>query len=159
MGKVSPCPGDLTCSVLRLSSNVVTIVLMASQLAGLNVVLVIGAFIAGSGTPVPTFSTVVAVDRHITFLEDYFSFLSIGPLIPVVLRPRAIPASLAAGIEFDDVGFAYPGGAEPAVDALNLRRPDTASAHSSPGVRPTSRLRWLQSRRRFPSCESSSSRH
>ena len=33
-------------------------------------------------------STFVAVDQHTTFLDDYFSFLAIGPLIPVSLWKR-----------------------------------------------------------------------
>ncbi len=39
--------------------------------------LVIGAFASVSGTLGNISSTFVAVDQHTTFLEDYFSFLSI----------------------------------------------------------------------------------
>jgi ATP-binding cassette subfamily B protein len=62
----------------------------------------------------------VAVDQHTTFLEDYFSFLSIGSLVPVPREPRSVPEDLSAGIEFENVAFAYPGGDGPAVTGLNL---------------------------------------
>jgi len=89
-----------------------------------GVVLVIGAFTAVSGTLGQISSTFVAVDQHTTFLADYFSFLSIGPLVPVPAEPHPEPdwhnAIGAAGIEFDNVTFSYSGGTEPAVAGLNL---------------------------------------
>jgi ATP-binding cassette subfamily B protein len=62
----------------------------------------------------------VAVDQHTTFLDDYFSFLSMETLVPVPARPLDVPARLDDGIEFDNVTFSYPGGTEPAVAGLNL---------------------------------------
>jgi len=89
-----------------------------------GVVLVIGAFTAVSGTLGQISSTFVAVDQHTTFLDDYFSFLSIGSLVPVPAEPHPEPAwhsaISAAGIEFDNVTFTYPGGTEPAVAGLKL---------------------------------------
>ncbi|HMI60236.1 MAG TPA: ABC transporter ATP-binding protein [Puia sp.] len=85
-----------------------------------GVVLVIGAFTAVSGTLGQITSTFVAVDQHTAFLEDYFSFLSIGPLVPVPSRPRSIPPGKIDGIDFDEVGFSYPGGSGVAVEDLNL---------------------------------------
>lgn len=85
-----------------------------------GVVLVIGAFASVSGTLGNISSTFVAVDQHTTFLEDYFSFLAIGQLLPVPSPPRDVPLSFEAGIEFDNVTFTYPGGTEPAVRDLNL---------------------------------------
>jgi ATP-binding cassette, subfamily B, bacterial len=90
-----------------------------------GVVLVIGAFTAVSSTLGQISSTFVAVDQHTTFLDDYFSFLSIGSLVPVPAVPHPEPAwhdaISTAGIQFDNVTFTYPGGAEPAVAGLNLR--------------------------------------
>jgi len=89
-----------------------------------GVVLVIGAFTAVSGTLGQISSTFVAVDQHTTFLDDYFSFLSIGSLVPVPVDPHPETAwhnaISTAGIEFDNVTFTYPGGTEPAVAGLNL---------------------------------------
>jgi ATP-binding cassette subfamily B protein len=65
----------------------------------------------------------VAVDQHTTFLDDYFSFLAIEPLVPVPAKPHAMPRSpdrSTSGIEFDNVTFSYPGGTEPAVAGLSL---------------------------------------
>ena len=89
-----------------------------------GVVLVIGAFTAVASTLGQISSTFVAVDQHTTFLDDYFSFLSIEPLIPIPREPRLIPDGHlgpgSAGIEFDNVTFTYPGGTSPAVENLNL---------------------------------------
>jgi len=89
-----------------------------------GVVLVIGAFNAVSSTLGQISSTFVAVDQHTTFLDDYFSFLSIGPLVPVPVDPHPESAwhsgISTSGIAFDNVTFKYPGGTEPAVAGLNL---------------------------------------
>jgi ATP-binding cassette subfamily B protein len=100
---------------------------MCSWLRGISgsispggVVLVIGAFAAVSGTLGQITSTFVAVDQHTAFLEDYFSFLSIGPLVPVPPHPSSIPPGKIDSIDFDGVGFSYPGGFGAAVEGLNL---------------------------------------
>ena len=85
-----------------------------------GVVLVIGAFTSVSGTLSQITSTFVAVDQHTTFLDDYFSFLSIDSLIPVPANPSTIPDGPITSIEFDNVTFSYPGGTGRAVEGLNL---------------------------------------
>jgi ATP-binding cassette subfamily B protein len=85
-----------------------------------GVVLVIGAFTSVSGTLSQITSTFVAVDQHTTFLDDYFSFLSIGPLVPLPVTPIAIPKGSVTGIEFENISFSYPGGTGYAVKNLNL---------------------------------------
>jgi ATP-binding cassette subfamily B protein len=85
-----------------------------------GVVLIIGAFTAVSGTLGQISSTFVAVDQHTTFLDDYFSFLSIGPLLPVPDKPQSIPAGVISNISFENVGFTYPGGTIPALENLDL---------------------------------------
>ena len=85
-----------------------------------GVVLVIGAFASVSSTLGTVSSTFVAVDQHTTFLDDYFSFLAIEPLVAVPDEPATLPDRLAGGIVFDDVTFRYPGGHAPAVDHLSL---------------------------------------
>ena len=85
-----------------------------------GVVLVIGAFTSVSGTLSNISSTFVAVDQHTTFLEDYFSFLSVDPLLPVPAKPQIFDEGIVDGIEFKNVSFSYPGGTEPALKGLNL---------------------------------------
>lgn len=85
-----------------------------------GVVLVIGAFTTVSGTLGLISSTFVAVDQHTTFLEDYFNFMAIEPLIKVPPTPANLPTKLSDGIQFENVSFTYPGGTEPAVKDLNL---------------------------------------
>ncbi len=85
-----------------------------------GVVLVIGAFASVSGTLGNISSTFVAVDQHTTFLEDYFSFLAITPLVPSPATPHPVPDWRIDAIEFDNVTFKYPGGTEPAVQGLSL---------------------------------------
>ncbi len=89
-----------------------------------GIVLVIGAFGSVSGTLGNISSTFVAVDQHTTFLDDYFSFLAIAPLVPVPTDPKEVPARLTRGIEFRDVTFQYPGGHAPAVDGFDLEIKD-----------------------------------
>jgi ATP-binding cassette, subfamily B, bacterial len=86
-----------------------------------DVVLVIGAFTSVAGSLGMISSTFVAVDQHTTFLDDYFSFLNIGPLLPVPEKPATIPPGSIEEIEFDNISFSYPGGTGEAVENLNLK--------------------------------------
>lgn len=85
-----------------------------------GVVLVIGAFTAVAGTLGNVSSTFVAVDQHTTFLDDYFSFLAIEPLVPRPAAGTVRPEWRASDVVFDAVTFTYPGGTEPAVEGLSL---------------------------------------
>jgi ATP-binding cassette subfamily B protein len=85
-----------------------------------GVVLVIGAFAAVAGTLGNISSTFLAVDQHTTFLEDYFSFLAIEPLVPVPAAPRTIAAPRIDSVDFDTVSFSYPGGTGAALEGLTL---------------------------------------
>src|SRR6187401_2404441 len=118
--RISLLTGLVTGTALALAYLFVAAQGISGNIDPGGVVLVIGAFTSVSGTLGNISSTFVAVDQHTTFLEDYFSFLSIGPLLPVPVPARDVPVSLEAGIEFDDVSFTYPGGTEPAVEHLNL---------------------------------------
>jgi ATP-binding cassette subfamily B protein len=85
-----------------------------------GVVLVIGAFASVAGTLGNISSTFLAVDQHTTFLEDYFSFLSIEPLVPVPPAPKAFAAHRIDAVDFDTVSFSYPGGTGAALEGLDL---------------------------------------
>ncbi|HUQ89190.1 MAG TPA: ABC transporter ATP-binding protein [Vicinamibacterales bacterium] len=118
--RVSMLTGVVTGTALALAYLFVAIEGISGGISPGGVVLVIGAFTSVLGTLGNISSTFVAVDQHTTFLEDYFSFLAIERLIPVPQPARDVPRSLAAGIEFENVGFTYPGGTEPAVKNLDL---------------------------------------
>jgi ATP-binding cassette subfamily B protein len=118
--RISMLTGFVTGTALALAYLFVAAQGIAGNIDPGGVVLVIGAFTSVSGTLGNISSTFVAVDQHTTFLEDYFSFLSIDRLIPVPNPARDVPRSLEAGIEFDNVTFMYPGGTEPAVKDLSL---------------------------------------
>ncbi len=117
---ISMLSGLVTGTTLALAYVFVAIRGVAGTIDPGGVVLVIGAFTSVSGTLGQISSTFVAVDQHTTFLDDYFSFLAIDPLVPVPAAPRPMPLRLASGIEFDDVTFTYPGGTGPAVAGLSL---------------------------------------
>lgn len=118
--RISMLTGFVTGTALALAYLFVAIQGINGSIDPGGVVLVIGAFTSVSGTLGNISSTFVAVDQHTTFLEDYFSFLSIERLLPVPTPPREVPKTFEAGIEFDDVTFMYPGGTEPAVTNLSL---------------------------------------
>jgi ATP-binding cassette subfamily B protein len=118
--RISLLTGFVTGTALALAYLFLAVQGASGAISPGGVVLVIGAFTSVSQTLGNISSTFVAVDQHTTFLDDYFSFLSIGNLVPVPAQPKALPAVLVDGIEFDNVGFSYPGGTEPAVEGLNL---------------------------------------
>jgi ATP-binding cassette subfamily B protein len=121
---ISLLTGLVTGTTLALAYLFVAVRGVAGTIDPGGVVLVIGAFTAVSGTLGQISSTFVAVDQHTTFLDDYFSFLAIDPLIPVPAIPHSSPdwhiGSGNGGVEFENVTFTYPGGTEPAVEGLNL---------------------------------------
>jgi ATP-binding cassette subfamily B protein len=93
---------------------------MSGTISPGGVVLVIGAFASVASTLGNISSTFVAVDQHTTFLDDYFSFLSIEPLVPIPAAPRAIHVPRIDAVDFEHVSFSYPGGSGAALEDLDL---------------------------------------
>jgi ATP-binding cassette, subfamily B, bacterial len=118
--RTSLLSGLVTGTALALAYVFVSLRGAAGTIDPGGVVLVIGAFTSVSGTLANISSTFVSVDQHTAFLEDYFSFLAIDPLIPVPVPPVPLPVNIDS-IDFSQVTFTYPGGREPAVDGLDLR--------------------------------------
>jgi len=112
--------GIVAGTILGLAYVFVALRGIAGTISPGAVVLVIGAFTAVSGTLGQITSTFVSVDQHTAFLEDYFSFLAIGPLVPVPANPQPIPPGKIDSIDFDRVSFSYPGGSGTAVEDLDL---------------------------------------
>lgn len=119
--RISVISGIVTGTTLALAYVFVAIRGLQGTIDPGGVVLVIGAFTSVSGTLGQISSTFVAVDQHTTFLEDYFSFLGIQPLIPVPAHPLSLPDGSIQGIEFDNVSFSYSGGTTSAVKNLDLK--------------------------------------
>jgi ATP-binding cassette subfamily B protein len=117
--RISILSGLVTGTALALAYVFVALRGAAGTIDPGGVVLVIGAFTSVSGTLANISSTFVSVDQHTTFLDDYFSFLAIDPLIPIPPSPVPLPPVIDA-IDFDHVTFTYPGGTEPAVDGFDL---------------------------------------
>ena len=118
--RISLLTGLVTGTTLALAYLFVAARGVAGTIDPGGVVLVIGAFTSVAGTLAQISSTFVAVDQHTTFLDDYFSFLAIGPLLPVPTNPKTLPGGQIKGIEFDEVAFTYPGGTETALERLSL---------------------------------------
>jgi len=119
--RISLLTGIVTATTLALAYVFISIRGIAGTIDPGGVVLVIGAFTSVSGTLGMISSTFVAVDQHTTFLDDYFTFLSVDSLLPVPDKPETIPDETISEIEFRDVTFTYPGGHAPAVQHLSLK--------------------------------------
>src|SRR6188768_450042 len=102
--RVSMLTGLVTGTALALAYLFVAMEGIAGQIDPGGVVLVIGAFTSVSGTLGNISSTFVAVDQHTTFLDDYFSFLAIDPLIPIPTSPVPLPPVIDS-IDFDHITF------------------------------------------------------
>jgi ATP-binding cassette subfamily B protein len=118
--RISIVSGIVTATTLALAYIFVSLRGINGTLHPGDIVLVIGAFSSVSATLGQISSTFVAVDQHTTFLEDYFSFLTVEQLIPIPQHPRVIPDGPIEGIQFNNVSFSYPGGTGAAVKGLNL---------------------------------------
>jgi ATP-binding cassette subfamily B protein len=118
--RVSILTGIVTGTTLALAYLFVSIKGAEGLIDPGGVVLVIGAFTSVSSTLALISSTFVSVDQHTTFLDDYFSFLSIDELVKKVENPEGLPANLEKGIVFENVSFKYPGSSETAVQNFDL---------------------------------------
>ena len=94
---------------------------LTGRLTAGDLVAVIGAVAAITQQVGLVASSLVELDQHARFLNDYFSFLEIDTLVPTpeTAQRRSVPDR--PSIEFDDVTFTYPGGTEPALSNLNLK--------------------------------------
>ena len=81
---------------------------------------VIGAFAAVTGQASLISSSLLNLEQHATFLDDYFSFLQIESLVPVSSSPGTLPARLDGGIRIQDAHFTYPRAVQPALSGVSL---------------------------------------
>jgi ATP-binding cassette, subfamily B, bacterial len=118
--RISLLSGIVAGTTLALAYVFVAVRGLEGTISPGGVVLVIGAFTAVAGTLGQIASTFIAVDQHTTFLDDYFSFLAIKPLVPVSETPVTIPEGPVNEIHFENVSFSYPGGTGSAIRGLDL---------------------------------------
>jgi ATP-binding cassette subfamily B protein len=60
------------------------------------------------------------LERHTTFLDDFFRFLEVEPLVRVPTQPKVLPAALEPGIVMEAVRFTYPQGTREVLTGLDL---------------------------------------
>lgn len=118
--RISWFTGLLGGTTLVLAYAFVAVKGLAGRIDPGGVVLVIGAFTSVSQTLSNISSTFVSVDQHTTFLDDYFSFQNIEPLVAEPKEPVALPSKLEGGITYENVSFSYPGATSAALTGLNL---------------------------------------
>ncbi len=118
--QISILTGLVTGSTLAAAYVFVAVEGAAGTIDPGGIVLVIGAFGSVTGALGMISSTFVAVDQHTTFLDDYFSFLSVQPLVRRPLTPEQLPDNHISSVNFENVNFTYSGASEPAVEGLNL---------------------------------------
>jgi len=119
--RISVISGLVTGTTLALAYVFVGLRAIQGPVNPGDVVLVIGAFSSVAGTLGMISQTFVAVDQHTRFLDDYFSFLKIGALVPVPANPLTIPEGKIDGISFENISFHYPGGHGEAIENLSLK--------------------------------------
>src|SRR5579884_863812 len=93
---------------------------VAGQLTAGDLTAVIAAFAALSQQISLISSSMALLDQNAAFLEDYFAFLAVPPLLEVRADPIPLPAGLEASIRFSDVHFRYPGSDEKALQGFEL---------------------------------------
>jgi ATP-binding cassette subfamily B protein len=85
-----------------------------------DVVAAIGAFATIAGQAHMMSHQLGLLERHAAFLEHYFTFLAVEPLVPVAPSAATLPATLPAGIRVEGVHFTYPHGTKEALTGLDF---------------------------------------
>ena len=96
----------------------------AGELSAGEVTALIAAIASVSSQVGSLSSSLVGIDQHAPFLEDFFDFLTIRPTILVPAAPAVVPRPLRGGISFEDVTFSYPGVERRALDRFDLKIAD-----------------------------------
>jgi ATP-binding cassette, subfamily B, bacterial len=65
-------------------------------------------------------SSLLNLDQHATFLDDYFSFLAIPSIVEIPAQPRSLPTALDGGIVVSGVRFRYPRGGREVLAGIDL---------------------------------------
>ena len=93
---------------------------ITGELTAGDLTAAIGGFAALTGQASGISSSLLNIDQHATFLDDYFAFLAVEPLVSTPAAPKQLPATLAGGIVVRDVHFTYPNSAKEALRGASL---------------------------------------
>ena len=93
---------------------------LAGSLTPGDLTAAIGGVAALIGQASAVSSSLLNLDQHSTFLDDFFGFLSGEALVPVADAPRPVPETLAGGIVARDVHFTYPRGTKAVLRGIDL---------------------------------------
>jgi ATP-binding cassette, subfamily B, bacterial len=92
----------------------------ANQFTAGDLVAVVGAFAAIAQQAQMMSHQLGSLERAASFLEHYYTFLGVEPLVPVPATPSTLPAKLSLGISVEGVRFTYPNGSAEALSGLDL---------------------------------------
>lgn len=93
---------------------------LAGTLTAGDLAAVIAAFSAVTQQAGLISGSLLSLEQHATFLDDYFSFLAAEPLVDVAKEATPLPGTFQEGIVLRDVSFTYPHGVEPALSHITL---------------------------------------
>jgi ATP-binding cassette, subfamily B, bacterial len=85
-----------------------------------DMTLYLSIFRQGQTTFQAILSAVGTIYENNLFMANVFEFLGLKPQMSIPARPRGLPVSLSAGIEFRGVGFRYPESEEWALRDIHL---------------------------------------
>jgi ATP-binding cassette subfamily B protein len=93
---------------------------LAGSLTAGDLAALIGAFAAVTAQASLISGSLLSLEQHATFLDDYFSFLAVERLVPVPAKPVRLPSVLDGGIQMRGVHFTYPRGTTEALSGMDL---------------------------------------
>lgn len=94
---------------------------VTGQLTPGDLTAVIAAFASLSQQIGLITSSAAILDQNAAFLDDYFAFMAVKPLLALNPEPVTLPTPLGAGISFSGVRFTYPGSGVEALSGLDLQ--------------------------------------
>jgi ATP-binding cassette, subfamily B, bacterial len=85
-----------------------------------EIAAIFGAFTSVTAHLASTMGSLVTIDQHAQFLDDYFAFLALEPTIVAPPQPKAVPAPLDH-VALEGVSFRYGGRDHDALGDVDLR--------------------------------------
>ena len=118
-GRLSILSGIIGGSVLAAAYVFVSYRGLSGDIKPGAILLVINAFSAISSSLAIITSTIISMDQHSTFLDDYFAFISLAP--SMVTKEAPVDVGPIEKIELISVSYQYAKGGGSVIDNLNLK--------------------------------------